>query len=128
MLITMPWGRLSSYKGLSMIAVTEEILDEMVETLVQEVNPEQIYLFGSRARGNARPDSDIDLLIVESEPFGTHRSRRQELTRIRRALSPFRAPKDILVYSQDEIAKWQYAVNHIISHCLREGKLLYERP
>ena len=60
-----------------MIAVTEEILDEMVDTLVQEIAPEQIYLFGSRARGNARPDSDIDLLIVESEPFGINRSRRQ---------------------------------------------------
>ena len=53
-----------------MIAVTEEILDEMVHTLVREIAPEQIYLFGSRARGIARPDSDIDLLIVESEPFG----------------------------------------------------------
>ena len=87
-----------------MIVVTEEILDEMVDTLVQEIAPEQIYLFGSRARGNARPDSDIDLLIVESEPFGTNRSRRQELARIRRALSLFRVPKDILVYSRDEIA------------------------
>ena len=111
-----------------MIVVTEEILDEMVDTLVQEIAPEQIYLFGSRARGNARPDSDIDLLIVESEPFGTNRSRRQELARIRRALSLFRVPKDILVYSRDEIAKWQHAANHIISRCLREGKLLYERP
>jgi predicted nucleotidyltransferase len=111
-----------------MIAVTEEILDEMVDILVQEIAPEQIYLFGSRARGNARPDSDIDLLIVESEPFGTNRSRRHELARIRRALSLFRVPKDILVYSRDEIATWQHAVNHIISRCLREGKLLYERP
>jgi|SRR5215471_1108087 len=110
-----------------MFAVTEEILDEIVETLVQEIAPEQIYLFGSRARGNARPDSDIDLLIVEREPFGANRSRRRELARIRRALSPFRVPKDILVYSRDEIAKWQHAINHIISHCLREGKLLYER-
>ena len=111
-----------------MIVVTEAILDEMVDTLVQEIAPEQIYLFGSRARGNARPDSDIDLLIVESEPFGINRSRRQELARIRRALSLFRVPKDILVYSRDEIAQWQHAVNHIISRCLREGKLLYERP
>ena len=111
-----------------MIVVTEAILDEMVDTLVQEIAPEQIYLFGSRARGNARPDSDIDLLIVESEPFGINRSRRQELARIRRALSLFRVPKDILVYSRDEIAKWQHAVNHIMSRCLRKGKLLYERP
>lgn len=111
-----------------MIAVTEQILDEMVQAIVWEIDPEQIYLFGSHARGNARPDSDIDLLIVEREGFGPNRRRWQELTRIRSALSPFRVPKDILVYSRDEIAKWQHAVNHIVSRCLREGKLLYERP
>ena len=58
-----------------MIVVTQGILDEMVDTLVQEIAPEQIYLFGFRARGNAITDSDIDLLIVESEPFGINRSR-----------------------------------------------------
>jgi predicted nucleotidyltransferase len=111
-----------------MIAVTEQILDDMVQAIVQEIDPEQIYLFGSHARGNARPDSDVDLLIVEGERFGPNHRRWQELVRIRSALSPFRVPKDILVYSKDEIAKWQHAVNHIVSHCLREGKLLYERP
>ena len=111
-----------------MTAITEKTLHEMVQTLVQDIAPEQIYLFGSHAHGTARPDSDVDLLIVESDPFGPHRSRRQELARIRRALSPFRIPKDILVYSREEIAQWQHAVNHIISRCLREGKLLYERP
>ena len=76
-----------------MIVVTEEILDEMVDTLLQEIAPEQIYLFGSRACGNARPDSDIDLLIVESEPFRTNRSPAAKLARIRRALSLFRVSK-----------------------------------
>jgi hypothetical protein len=68
-----------------MAAVTEKTLHEMVQTLVQEIAPEQVYLFGSHARGTARPDSDVDLLIVESDPFGPHRSRRQELARIQRA-------------------------------------------
>jgi predicted nucleotidyltransferase len=111
-----------------MIAVTEQVMDEMVQAIVREINPEQIYLFGSRARGNARSDSDIDLLIVEREPFGPHRSRWQELARIRQALSAFRVSKDILVYSRDEVTRWQHAMNHIISRGLREGKLLYERP
>jgi predicted nucleotidyltransferase len=111
-----------------MTAVTEKTLHEMVQTLVQEIAPEQIYLFGSHARGPARPDSDVDLLIIENDPFGPNRSRRQELARIRRSLAPFRVPKDILVYSREEITKWQHTVNHIISRCLREGKSLYERP
>jgi predicted nucleotidyltransferase len=111
-----------------MIDVTEEVLSATVEAIVREVNPERIYLFGSHGRGNARADSDIDLLIVESGPFGPDHSRWQEIKRIRRALSPFRIPKDILVYTVDEMTKWQYTINHIIARALRERKLLYERP
>ena len=108
--------------------VSRDMLDRMVETIVQQVNPERIMLFGSRARGDAGPDSDVDLLIVEPEPFGRGRSRRRELARIRRMLAPFRVPKDILVYGADEFARWRSSVNHIIGRCMREGRLLYERP
>ncbi len=73
------------------------------------------------------PDSDIDLLVVEKEPFGPAHSRRQEINRIRRALSRFRIPKDILVYSASEYTQWQHSVNHVIAHCVREGKVLYGR-
>ena len=110
-----------------MIDVTERVLSDMVQAIVREVDPERIYLFGSRARGDARADSDMDLLIVESEPFSPDHSRWQEIKRVRRALSSFRIPKDILVYTADEVTKWQYTVNHIIARALREGKLLYER-
>ncbi|MCZ6632033.1 MAG: nucleotidyltransferase domain-containing protein [bacterium] len=111
-----------------MAEITEQALDDMVATIVREVDPKRIVLFGSHARGDAGKDSDVDLIIVEDESFGPKRSRREEIRRIRHALSPFRAPKDILVYSADEVAKWQYATNHIISHSLREGKVVYERP
>ena len=110
-----------------MIAVTEEVLAEMVEAIVREVDPERIYLFGSLAREDARAESDVDLLIVKREPFGPTRSRWKEITRIRRALSRFRVPKDILVFNADEMAQWQHSVNHIISRCLREGRLIYEQ-
>jgi predicted nucleotidyltransferase len=90
-----------------MIIVTEKVLDAIVAAIVQEIDPEQIYLFGSRARGEVRPDSDIDLLIIEQEPFGPCRNRWKELSRIRRTLSQLRIPKDILLYSPEEIAKGQ---------------------
>jgi predicted nucleotidyltransferase len=110
-----------------MIEVTEKVLAEMTETIVREIDPEQIYLFGSRARGEARANSDVDLLIVEGEPFGLHRSRRVEMSRIRRAVARFRIPVDILVYSADEVAQWRHSINHVIARCLREGKRLYAR-
>lgn len=103
------------------------LLAEMVEVIVHESNPEKVILFGSHAKDNADKDSDIDLLIIESEPFGVKRSRLKEISKIQRALSKFMVPKDILVYSNEEVAKWGDSVNHVISRSLREGKTLYER-
>ena len=110
-----------------MITVSDEILAEMVQTIVREVGPERIYLFGSRARGNERADSDVDLLIVDREPFGLGHSRFREINQIYQALSSFHVPKDIVLYSSDEFAKWRTSINHVVGRCNREGKLLYER-
>jgi uncharacterized protein len=110
-----------------MIDVTEEVLSDMVQAIVREADPERIYLFGSRARGEARQDSDVDLLIVVSEPFGPAHSRFQEINRLYRALSSFRIPNDVLLYSSDEFAKWSQSLNHVVGRCSREGKLLYAR-
>lgn len=111
-----------------MIQVTDEVLDRMVRAIVEAVEPEQVILFGSRARGDAREESDVDLVVVESEPFGKTRSRRLEAVRLWRALSGFLVPKDILVYSRDEVALWRDSLNHVLAQALREGKVLYERP
>lgn len=107
--------------------VDPKMLSEMVQEIVQAVHPEQIVLFGSYARGNTTPDSDLDLLIVISQPWGNGHNRRKEISKVRRVLSRFRIPKDLLVYNIEEIKKWRNSINHIISHIFREGKLLYER-
>ncbi len=110
-----------------MITVTEEVLDQMVAAIVDEVDPEKIVLFGSHAIGIATRHSDVDLLVVERVPFGPDRSRRAELSCIRRALNAFFVPKDILVYSSEEEARWRDSRNHVLARSLREGRLLYER-
>jgi predicted nucleotidyltransferase len=110
-----------------MIEVTDKVLADMVQTIVREMDPERIYLFGSRARGDARKDSDVDLLIVVSEPFRPDHSRFQEINQVYRALSSFRIPNDVLLYSSDEFAKWSQSLNHVVGRCYREGKLLYAR-
>ena len=58
--------------------VTDALLDRMVQAVVDEVDPEQVILFGSRGRGDERENSDIDLIVVEAEPFGPGRSRHKE--------------------------------------------------
>lgn len=109
------------------VPVTDKLLDQMVQAIVAEVDPEQVILFGSRARGDAREDSDVDLVVVEAEPFGPERSRRQELVRLYHALVEFPVSADILVYSHDDVDYWRDSLNHVLARALREGKVLYER-
>ena len=98
-----------------MVRVTEELIREMAAVVAREVNPEAIILFGSHATGDARPDSDVDLLVIETAPFGLGRDRRREMTRLWRALGGFAIAKDILVYSHDEVERWRSARNHVIA-------------
>lgn len=109
------------------VRVSEQLIEEMVRRIVDEVDPQRIYLFGSYVRGSQTADSDIDFLIVEDQGFGPGRNRWSELQRIRKVLRPFRIPKDILVYSQKEFETWEESLNHIVARVAREGKLLYEK-
>ena len=108
--------------------VDDALLERMVQAVVDEVDPERVILFGSRARGDAAADSDVDLIVVESAPFGEGRDRDAEETRLWRALARFHVPKDLLVYSRDEVEYWRGSLNHVLARALREGRVLYERP
>ena len=110
-----------------MTQVTDAILQQMVKAIVEEVDPEQVILFGSRARGDDREHSDVDLMVVESEPFGPGRSRHGEMVKLYHALADFRVAADVLVYCQDDVAYWRDSLNHVLARALREGKVLYER-
>ena len=111
-----------------MTQVDRALLEWMVQAIVDEVDPEQVILFGSRARGDAGADSDVDLIVVESGPFGESRDRDVEEARLWRALASFHVPKDILIYSRDEVEYWRDSLNHVLARALREGSTLYERP
>ena len=107
--------------------VSDALLDRMIRAIVDEVDPEQVILFGSRARGDARPDSDIDLLVIESEPFSNGRSRRAEEVRLNQGLPATAVATDILVYSRADIEQWRGSLNHVAARALREGRVLYTR-
>jgi predicted nucleotidyltransferase len=111
-----------------MEAPTDNIIAEMCREIIQAQSPDCILLVGSCAQGNAQSGSDVDLLVVTREGFRPGQTRRQVTASIRRALSRFRVPKDILVYSRDEIEEWRDCKNHIIYTGLTEGRVLYERP
>ena len=97
---------------------------EIIASIVAEIHPEKIILFGSRARGQARPDSDMDLLVIarSSEP------RHRRSAKLYGVLSQFVAPMDIIVYTPQEIEDWSAVPQAFITTAVREGKVLYEKP
>lgn len=105
----------------------ERLIREMVEVIVREADPEAVILFGSHARGEGRPDSDVDLLIVERAPFSPQHSRRQETARLYLALRKLAVPKDLLLYSRDEFERFKDSPHHVIGRAKREGQVLHGR-
>ena len=108
--------------------VDDALLQRMTAALVEAADPDRVILFGSHARGDAGPESDIDLIVVEAESFGPERDVRLEEARLRRALPGFDISVDILVFSRDDVDYWRDSLNHVLARALREGKVLYERP
>ena len=103
----------------------DETIREIIQVIVEQAHPAKIILFGSRARGNANPESDLDLLVIEHEPFGPGRSRRKEAARLWRALARFPVSVDLLLYAEQEVEEWKSSANHIMSRAFREGRALY---
>ncbi|MBF0160126.1 MAG: nucleotidyltransferase domain-containing protein [Magnetococcales bacterium] len=104
-----------------------KLVDEAVRRLVREADPERVILFGSRARGDERSDSDVDLLVVISEETIRRHGRRRLLARFWTAMGRLPVSFDFLLFSSEEIVLWQDSVNHVICRALREGKVLYAR-
>ena len=104
--------------------VTDDMLEEAVQRVLQAGSPIKIVLFGSHARGEGRLDSDVDVLIVEES----------ELPRHKRSIPYYRAlkdacfGKDIVVWTPAEIAEWADVPNAFVTTALRDGRTLYERP
>lgn len=101
----------------------EEILRAIVTKIAQAINPQRIILFGSWARGERGPHSDIDLLIIQESTL----PRPQRYARVRRLFWGMGLPMDILVYTPQEFARFQSvpgSFTHTIAH---EGKVLYVR-
>lgn len=110
-----------------MTSVSDAVIRQMVEAIVDASDPEQVILFGSRGRGDSTERSDVDLIVVEAEPFGLGRSRHQVMNRLYRAVAGLGVPADILAYSLDDVEYWRDSLNHVLARALREGTVLYER-
>lgn len=97
-------------------------LSELVQRLVDAVQPKKIYLFGSRARGDAQAGSDYDvLLLVADEP-----QRLGELeAKASKALWGYGDPVDVLVMNIDHFERRRVVRTSLPGTVALEGKLLY---
>ena len=101
----------------------ERIIQQMVLRIVERFDPERIILFGSAARGDAGPDSDVDLLVV----MPVEGSRREKAVEIGVAVNDIPVPKDIVVTTPEDFEWRKEIVGTIERPAEREGRLVYAR-
>ncbi|MGA3028346.1 MAG: nucleotidyltransferase domain-containing protein [Bryobacteraceae bacterium] len=98
------------------------ILAEVVRRLRELYHPEQIYLFGSTARGESGPDSDYDLMVVvpDSMPVSLRDSGRAY-----KAIWRLGVASDVLVWTHSDFTERLPLKASLPSTIAREGKLIY---
>lgn len=98
-------------------------LEHIIKRIVEAVNPHRIYLFGSRARGEATAESDFDLVVVADMAGPRHRRNVEILE-----LFPLRDfSLDVLVYDPEEFEKQKDYLSSPSYNAVHGGKVLYAR-
>ena len=98
-----------------------EVIEQLVRRIIEIVQPLRIILFGSAARGEMGPDSDIDVLVVM--PEGIHRRRTAQL--LYRQIRGLGVPFDILVATPNDLEMYRDNIGLIYHTALREGREVY---
>jgi uncharacterized protein len=100
--------------------VDQKTLDDIIRRVVEVAHPEKIILFGSAARGEMGPNSDVDLLVIKS---GAHRL--DLAGQIYMKLHGVGEAVDIFVVTPEDVERYRDSHALVIAPALREGKVVY---
>lgn len=100
--------------------IIEELRDRLLAGNGRRIR--RIVFYGSRAQGTARPDSDFDLLVVETDPV----SKREEMLLLRRVLSELPYSVDVWVMGEVEFEETKYVIGGLAYPANKYGVVLYE--
>lgn len=98
-------------------------LDNLIKSVVKEIDPIKILIFGSWARGDNKPDSDIDLLVVM--PDGIHRRKTAQV--LYRNIRGIGIPFDLVIATTSDLEKHRNNIGLVYRTILSEGKEVYAR-
>jgi predicted nucleotidyltransferase len=101
--------------------VKRKVLDDVLRRVVDAARPDKIILFGSAARGEMGPHSDLDLLVIKGGKF----NRRRLTAAINRRLRGTGAAVDVVVVTPEEVERYRDTHCLVICPALREGKVVY---
>lgn len=101
--------------------VSQDLLDEIVRRLVQVLQPQEIYLFGSHATGKAHEYSDLDLFVVVDDDAGDL----HELATRGYSVLGLPVPVDLVVFHLRQKQKWAPVKYSLAYEATKKGKLLY---
>lgn len=103
--------------------VSPDVIEDAGRRLADAAgSPVRVILFGSHARGEAGPRSDVDFVVIEPRVASRH----AEMVRLRRVLRGLRTPIDVLVYSDAQVAEWGDVPGTLLHAALKEGRVLVD--
>lgn len=102
--------------------VSQETINRAVQRLVAAAKPSKVILFGSYARGDARENSDLDLIVIEPKVQNTW----EEMVRLHSIVGDIGVGVDILVYSEAEAERRKQVPGTLPYWAFKEGKTLYD--
>ncbi|MBI1793105.1 MAG: nucleotidyltransferase domain-containing protein [Chloroflexi bacterium] len=101
--------------------IPQRAINQVVKQIVEKFKPQKIILFGSYARGNPRPESDVDMLVV----MNTKLRDTQQAIQICQQIE-YRFGLDLIVHTPKYLAKRVKMGDFFLREVLKEGKVIYE--